>query len=339
MSAEIIAFISSQSMKYYHMLLVLLLVSFFSCKDRGQEQYNYEAEKGKENLLAGRELCGRYEFEEGIRYLLLSVENFSKVDEFEMLAKTYNILSRSYHDFGDYSNGTRYALLAVKTYEDHPDEVDPGLLWYAYNNLGINYDDAGQSGAAIESHRKALLYGSNASDSAYSYNNLGNTYKKLNRIAIAAGYFSRALLLAQEDPGDVYHLATVYGNMLDSERLLKNYNRASALIDDAYRYAHDSGSPEKLIDFYRYVHLLKSATNEFQESNDNLYKYVTLKDSLLTADKARIVYNLQLNYETEKKEKLLVESKLISRKKDSWLKRANSFPVARPATGNFTGIA
>lgn len=279
---------------------------------------NNELVIGHINREIGKTLCNSYDFETGIPYLIKSSENYLKAENYKFLAITYNNLSLAYHDFGDYTKGIEYANLVVKTVQDNADVVDKNMLWYAYNNLGINYDDSKQYQKAIESHLNALPFALNASDSSYSYNNLGNTHKKLKQYETAEKYFKLSFKYSN-DYNDVYHFATLYSNLLDIERRLKNHSKAEKLIDSANYYALKSGSPEKLIDFYYYSHLLKNETGDYKLATQYLNKYVALKDSLFNAEKAKIVYDYQIKYETEKKEKEIAESKYISKQKSIWL--------------------
>lgn len=282
------------------------------------EQQKNEAAIGQINRAIGNALCNEYNFDTGIPYLMKSSENFLKAKEYKALSKSYNNLSLAYHDFGDYVKGIEYANLALKTVNENPNSTNPNFKWYAYNNLGINYDDSKQYEKAIESHLNALPFAINASDSSYSYNNLGNTYKKLKQYEQSEKYFTLSLKHSS-DYEDVYHFATLYSNLMDIERLVKNYPKAEKYVDSANFYALKSNSPEKLIDFYYYTYLLKNETKDYQSATEFLNKHVTLKDSLLNAEKAKIVYDYQIKYETEKKEKQIAETKLLSKQKNVWL--------------------
>ena len=163
-----------------------------------------------------------------------------------------------------------------------------------------------------------MPYAIDASDSSYSYNNLGNTYKKLNRLDKAETYFKLALTNPHSYKDD-YHFATVYSNMVDIERLKKNYKQAQYYLDSALHYATISNSPEKLLDIYYYTYLLKSESGDHRSASGFLNKYVQLKDSLFTSEKNDALLHYQTKYETEKKEKQITEQKLVSKQKNLWL--------------------
>ncbi|GAB1403178.1 hypothetical protein MASR1M74_03560 [Lentimicrobium sp.] len=285
---------------------------------RHYEQQNNETAIGELNRAIGNAFCNDFNFDTGLPYLLKSAENFTTAKDYNTLVKVFNYLSLAYHIFGDYNKGIEYANLAIKTFREHPDKVDKNLMWYAYNNLGISYDDNKQHALAIDSHLKALPFATDDSDSSYSYNNLGNTYKKLHQYEKAKSYFSFAYSLFR-DYNDVYHLATLYNNLMDTERILKNYSNAEKYIDSAKHYATISNNPDKLIEFYYYTYLLKRETKDYLSAIEYLHEHVRIKDSIFNEEKAKIVYDYQVKHETEKKEKQILETRLISKKKDIWL--------------------
>lgn len=310
-------------MSHSHILCIVVILGFFSCK----EKYSAPAENIEavatdslafQNYNKGIELAGKYEFENALPYLLKSVDGFEKANNINSQVKALNRISLSYHDFGNYNKGIEYAYLAKKVLDEHPQQANKNLYWYVYNNAGINYDDSKRPQQAIEEHLKALPYAIDASDSSYSYNNLGNTYKKLNRLDKAETYFKLALTNPHSYKDD-YHFATVYSNMVDIERLKKNYKQAQYYLDSALHYATISNSPEKLLDIYYYTYQLKSESGDHRSASGFLNKYVQLKDSLFTSEKNDALLHYQTKYETEKKEKQIAEQKLVSKQKNLWL--------------------
>lgn len=279
---------------------------------KAQNLYNADKhylEAGLFNLKIGNLLTRDYDFETGLPYLLKSLDDFAKTDDYNRQATAYNRLSLAYHDFGNYEKGIAYAEEAFKVLNSHKNVINKNLFWYVYNNLGINYDDSKQSLKAIEAHLNALPFAINASDSSYSYNNLGNTFKKLGNLSEAEKYFNLSFQHSK-DYDDQYHLATVYSNMVDIMRLRKNYQKASYFLDSALFYARLSGSPEKLLDIYYYTYQIKQETGNYTDAIQYLHDHLKLKDSFFTADKNKAVLQYQARYETEKKERELTEAQL-----------------------------
>lgn len=271
------------------------------------QQYFIKAQnytwKGYGGLNMGIMLSRQYDFERGLPYLLKSVDDFEQAKDYDMLVSAYCTISNTFHDSKNYEKGKDYAFRALKVIKEHP-SVKAHYIWRAYTVLGINYDDNKEYEKAIENHLKALPYAQTYIES--TYNNLGNTYKKLGQIDKAQQYFNKCLDALKINPPKysvAYNWATIYGNLVDVNRLKKDYVQANKYLDSALLYAQKSESPEKILDAYEYAYLLKNATNEPKQSLQFLEKYVKLKDSLLNEENTKTILNIQGKYETEKKEK------------------------------------
>lgn len=279
--------------------------------------------KGYSNLNMGTVLNQKYDFEKGLPYLLKSVEDFEQAKDYNMLASAYCIISNSFHDFGNYEKGKQYANIALKILHENKD-IRPTCFWHVYNVLAINYDDNKEYEKAIENHMKALPY--SEKDKSVTYNNLGNTYRKIGNIDSASYYLNLSIGNQRKNSlhyNDNYSFATVFGNLSDIERARKRYTIASQYLDSALYYAEKSKSPEKLMDVYTFAYNLKNETGDYKPAVEYLAKYVSLKDSLLNADKAKIIYNYQEQYEAEKKEKIIQQQQFEITKRNYWLLSAS----------------
>jgi tetratricopeptide (TPR) repeat protein len=278
-------------------------------------------EIGVINQTIGKILIAEYNFEEGIPYLLKSVDDFEKANNYNKISIAYNSISLAYHDFGDYKKGIDYALKAINVLDKHKKEINLIRYWYCYNNLGINYDDSKQYTKATEAHLKALQFAISGNDSSYSFNNLGNTSKKINQLDRAEKYFEISIKV-NDDSLDFYHIATISSNLVDIYRIRKNYILSNKYVDFAIQYAKKSNSPEKLLDIYYYIYQLRNETNQYEEATKYLSKYMILKDSLFTIEKNRAVINYQTKYESEKKDKENLELIIENNKqktKNQWV--------------------
>ena len=305
------------------LIFIFSIFGLISCKEKSSIAVQNEEGISTDSLAyinynRGIDLAAKYDFENALPYLLKSVDQFEIAQDFNMQTKALLRLSLAYHDFGNYGKGIEYAYLAKKVLDEHPKQTNRNHYWYVYNDAGISYDDSKRPYQAIEEHLKALSFAANASDSSYSYNNLGNTYKKINQLDNAEKYFILSLK-SSKDYNDDYHFATLHSNLVDIERLKKNYMLAERHLDSAFHYANKSNSPEKLLDIYYYSYQLKNETGDYHAAANDLNNYVGLKDSLFTSEKNDAVLHYQTRYETEKKEKILAETQLQSRQKSIWM--------------------
>lgn len=254
------------------------------------------------NMNYGIVLNRQYSFEPGIQYLIKSISFFERAKDTTMIAMAYRSIANAFHDFGNYEKGKSYAQQGLKIL-DNINEKKPGVQWSLLTVLGINYDDNKEYSQAIATHLKALSMATgNDEHLSSTYNNLGNTYKKKGMLNEAANYFEKSFEKAKIANNN-YHMATIYGNLGDIARLEKKYPLANKYLDSCLYYSTKSASPEKLKDAYQYYSFLLEETGSYKRSLYYLNHYIHLKDSLEGIEKARIVYDMQERYESEKKEK------------------------------------
>ncbi len=276
------------------------------------------------SLELGRMVTRDYNFEKGISFILSSLKLFEQAGEINNQVRANNTLALAYHDFGFYDKSIACAEAAIKMLDTHPESTNRNYYWYAYNNMGISYDDSKQYAKAIASHLKALPFAIDASDSAYSYNNLGNTHKKLGELQTSSLYFHKAMESSKSLVGDEYHMSSIFSNLVDIERRKQNYKQAREYLPLAQMYAEKSGSPEKKLDYYYYAHLLEKETGNRSASLAYLEQFVALKDSFFTKEKNQAVLQLQTLYDFEKKERELSEAKLKLVEEENQSRQKNS---------------
>lgn len=256
---------------------------------------------GIANLNIGYYLNRAYQFERGIRYIHQSIQDFEKAGDSTLLVQSYTHISNAFHDFGNYEQGKKYGKLAIALTQKMKDPSQE-ILWRSFCVLAINYDDNGEWTEALALHQKNIPNAYNDIFRFSTYNNMGNTSMKMKNYPAAQEYFQTALALAIKLK-DNYHSATIYTNLSRVNAELKNIRPSLTLLDSGMYYARQSKSPEKLIDAYENGYIVHTKAGNIEKATAYMQQYIKMKDSVLNADKARIVYDLQIQYETEKKER------------------------------------
>lgn len=269
------------------------------------------------NLNMGIIFDNKYNFEKGLPYLLQSVKDFEKAKDNNMIASAYTSIANSFHNFGNYEEGKKYAQLAITTLSRFKD-AKQSYQWRAWNALAINYDDNKEWDKAIETHNKALAF-AGETNGHNTYNNLGNTYRKKGMLKEAMEYLTLSLNVSAKEGANDYHYATLYGNIADVYRMQQQYELSRTYIDSTLYYSEKTQSPEKLIDAYYFAYQYYNDTGNYKAASGYLKQYVTLKDSLLNADKAKIIYAYKEKYEAEKKQKLIELQEFEITKRNYWL--------------------
>lgn len=265
-----------------------------------------------------------------LQYLLESSRFFDRANDTLMLIQSDVSLSQLYHNnLSDFTTGLKYAQQAHRRLEQLK-SPEPSLGWLVYNMLAINYDDLGDSAAALDWHRKNLAT-DNPNFRARTLNNIGNTLRKMGRAQEAASYFTKSVALTQ--PDDVYMRATVYLNLAQVNDDLHQRSLASKYNDSSLWFAEKSRDLEKIRDSYEFAHRFYRSSGNLLKAYDCLNRYMEVKDSTLTRDKAEIIYEMEERYQSLQKEGQIAQLKAETSTKDLALERSQVVMFSGVAVG------
>jgi signal transduction histidine kinase len=278
---------------------------------------------------------------ESIHYYQQSTKYFVQAKDSLMIAHNYTSLSLMYHnDLQDYSLGLRYGLDALKILNSLKTK-NQQAIWIATNATAINYDDSNQPDKALEYHFKNLdNVGEDKDNLATTNNNIGNTYRKKKLYAKAEPYFVKALETHITQRGEYkneYDLATVYNNLSGVNWELNRPEKAKMYRDSAIHYSILSGKTEKLMDTYYEAYQMSEKNKDFKDAVGYLKQYVTVKDSAMNSERTKIVYDLEVQYESERKQQQIALLESESKVKDLELQRSRTLIFA--IVGGFIFLA
>ncbi len=269
---------------------------------------------------------------ESIHYYQRSTRYFVQANDSLMIAHNYTSLSLMYHnDLQDYNLGLRYALDALKILNSLKNK-NQQAIWIATNAAAISYDDSNQPDKALEYHFNNLNHAGDDKDNlATTNNNIGNTYRKKKMFAKAETYFVKALETHVAQMGEYnneYDLATVYNNLSGVNWDLGRPEKARMYRDSAVHYSILSGKTEKLMDTYYEAYQMSEKNKDFKDAVDYLKQYVAVKDSAMSSARAKIVYDLEVQYESERKQQQIALLESESKVKDLELQRSRTLIFA-----------
>ncbi len=132
-------------------------------------------------------------------------------------------------------------------------------------------------------------------------NNIGVIYHRQNRSNMAVLYYARAMTAARDTHNKSAEamVSANYGYTFLSE---KKYDEAKRYLENALRLAREMGERKNLSSTYMALMQMENERGDFKEAHRYMMNYYKLKDSLLNADKARQIAELEIRYETQKKE-------------------------------------
>lgn len=224
------------------------------------------------------------------------------------IAQSYNNIGVIYYYQGNLKKATEYFEKALEKQEEIGDKE---TIKQAINNVGALYDYMKEYDKALEFYNKALEFNSSNNDKREMATNLHNiavTYYKMTDYEKSEDYHQRSFAL-REEIRDYNGLALGYFNYGELLRKSDRAHLAEGYYIKALEIAQDNDI--KLTEQYVYGSLagLYEERKNFAKANEYLHKFITAKDTLLNREQSKIIAEVEAKYQTEKKEKELVEAR------------------------------
>ncbi|MGV3695572.1 tetratricopeptide repeat-containing sensor histidine kinase [Flavobacterium sp.] len=267
------------------------------------------------------------EYDKSIRESLKGLANAEK-NNFQFGKFNFtNHLSLIYHDFENFKKGVYYgkkALAIAKSLTKDRNSYIPGAL----NAIAINYDDWGYPDQALYYHKQVFNYvkGKDTLLIDHTYNNIGNTLLKQRKYKEAEKWIKIAVAIGEENERqnkqdrydiDFYSKATNYTNLAVIATKLNELDRAEKLLGKAKGYSEKSKSAEKLRDYYRAEYEFNKLRKDLEKTVASQEQYIKLRDSVFNKERDKSFVEIEAKYQTEKKEKELLNKELEIKKKNT----------------------
>ncbi len=268
---------------------------------------------------------------------------YEKFNNEKKIIDIYYNLSVIYRQIGKFDIALDYAIKSLKYDEEHNKNKNDlaascdnlAIIYYYLKKpeKAIAYFER-----ALSLRKKA----NNKRGIAYSYNNLAVIYKSQKKYDKAKEYLFKSLEIKKE-LGNKVGIASTLNNIGNFYRDLNNYKEAEKYYLESLKIKEKIGNPKNLIltlidlgNFYAkqkkfklFEKNLKKAekiakenklrlqlSNIYKSFSENYYlagdykkaylfseKYISLRDSLIEEENLKKIAELQVKYETEKKEK------------------------------------
>ncbi|MBA3664440.1 MAG: tetratricopeptide repeat protein [Bacteroidetes bacterium] len=265
---------NTEALNYYHKAIKLAKKT----KDQGTESDCLN------NIATILQESG--ENEKAKEYYQKSLSLSIEINNEQQIANGYTNLGNLYGDEGDLSRALSYYQKALKIYEAGKDHIRTAIV---IGNIGTIYYSK--------------------SDSALKKGEIFSAEKLQN---VALTYFIKAVELCKIT-GNEFGQAEFLGNISGIYLIKKEYRLAEENLEKSLALARKINSPYAIMSAYeRYIELFKE-TRKFEKALSFQEQYVALKDSVYGIEKEKVISELQVKYETEKKEN---EIKLLSKQSE-----------------------
>lgn len=286
------------------------------CLNRALAHYKLGGETGVQNTydLLGTDYLYLDRLQDALKYQLLAVKTAEMLGDTTMdICAVYNHTGMVYFATGQYAPAKYYFAKALAVANKYHDAVAVALAYNLANSLN-GLDQPLEAIAVLREGEKKSPVISPTERVVYDVIYL-NAYTRLKQFARAKPYYLRLL----NTYGIVGANANTTAKALQSilKYLMANgkYDDAAALLPQ-YKTAISKAPLKVRVSqgIYIFGYRIDSARRNYLSALQQYQHYALLKDSLLKATIDKQMQELQVRFETEKKEK-----QLVSLKKDSLL--------------------
>lgn len=262
-------------------------------------------------------------YDEAVEYLIKALEIYDVKNMLKESATTNNNIGIVYSFNNLYEKAIEYHLKAKLDFEKLNDKKG---ISEVYNNIAIIYANEGDLKKALEYFQYSLEIEENLEDKkgiAESANNVGAVYYYMSQIDSALVYFEKSAQLEKEI-GNYAGLGASYNNM--AQVLLENnrLSQAKMYIDSAYTTATEykvATDIEMALENYSTYY---QANNEPQKALEYYKNFTAFKDSIHNQSTKSKIAELEIEYQTEKKEKEILAQRADLAEKELNLNRKNT---------------
>jgi len=209
-----------------------------------------------------------------------------------------------------------------------------------YNNYGVLKELQSQLDSALYFYEKGLVIVIERDFKEgypYSYSNLGGVYGQQGKYDLARSYFEKAKQI-REEIGDQKGIAENFTQIGEVYLAEGKNQEAIAYFKKAVPVAHEQ--EYRFLEQYTYQQLSQAYKNLKQTDSALFYleRYGVFKDSINGLEVDKKIAELNLNYETEKKENQILEQRAQLAEKDLEVRRKNAFIYGSLALAFLLGL-
>lgn len=283
---------------------------------------------------------GRYP--EGWVHLNRALNAYQRIGYNKSLQELYDLLGVVATMMGDFQEGLRYGLLAVKTAKENNDTSL--TLCTIYNRVGITYVKVSDYKEAYRYYKLALVIAERYNHEAsikYVIDNIVNVspkvgklneglamlqeldrrfpaiktedrifrqstfltlYREMKNYPVAQQYCDRLLALSATVKADAHMQYYVYKNVIRFYIASKQYSKAYKYIDINESFSRKRNAMQDVAENYFYWFKVDSAQGNYASAIVHLQKARVINDSLFNERKSIQFNQLRVRYETEQKD-------------------------------------
>lgn len=245
-------------------------------------------------------------FEKALKYFQASLKINESIGDKKGLASDLGNIGNCYEQQGNKDKALEYFQKALKTSEEIGD-----IYSIAINQgyIGTYYDYDNDFIKALEYYNKAIKNFKDIGDkygTATYIGNIGTIYDEQSDYSKALEYYQKAIKIYREI-GNKYGVAGLLNSIGDIYIELKQYKNALTNNYKALAIAKEIDAINLQRRIYYDLHLTFEELKEYEKALAYADTFIIINDSVFNTEKAKAVAEMNTRYETEKKEKQIIQ--------------------------------
>ena len=257
------------------------------------------------------------DYDKAFEYYIKASKLYENVNDEIGYAKAISSIGFVYRTKNEFNKAIHNYQIALKILKR---KNDVSGITSTLNNIGVVYLQIKNYDKAIEYFLQSLeIHEKNKSPEhklLNLYNNIANAYSGLGKFKDALKYYDDALRISKSI-NNKYAISAILINMAGIHLDMKNYSDAILYSDSALKGAKEILAVGLIYNCYEKYALIYSEKGDYEKALEFMEQYYSLKDSVFTEESSRRIEELEIKYDTEKKEKKITIQDLEIKKKEN----------------------
>ncbi|MGZ4033811.1 MAG: tetratricopeptide repeat protein [Bacteroidia bacterium] len=283
---------------------------------RLSEQLNFTAGLISSNNSIGIANYFMSNYPQALSHYIKCTKILEKTGNKKKLAAVNSNIALIYQVLKQYKDAENYFQKSLSIDEELGDSLS---MAESYNNIATIYQDLAKNDIALTYNLKALKIREAKNDKEglpSTLSNLGVVFMNMKDYKHSAEYLVKALHLYKTN-SDSMGVALAYANLGDLYESQKSFDKSLAYYDSSITISKKNKYLDYLSYNYQHISFACSEMKDFEKALDYHKLFMDTKDSIYNKENAQQLAEMQTKYETEKKEKEIIESKAESEKQSN----------------------
>ncbi len=266
----------------------------------------------------------RGEFDEALRYFFDALK-MNDIDKEEKGRSVYlNNIGLIYQEMNLNEKALEYHREALEIREKFNLEKDQVA---SINNIGINLKELGRIDEAIQTYKEGLVIAKRSNNLIDYYkilDNLANAYNLNGEFDLAISYYLKALDTSNNFDASNQNKLTTYSNLVSLYNEINQPKVALKYAEKGFdlikKYPHNEA-----VSYDLNLHTAEShyMLRNFKKARSYTKQFISLKDSIFSEKNAQAVADLEIKYDSEKKEKEILKQRANLAEKELIIQKKN----------------